>query len=735
MRAEAYSRILVVDDDPVAGEVTARILERAGYQTAQAHDGPGALGLIERWGPDLIILDMVMPGMDGLEVLREIRRGSAFADVVVILLSSLRVSPEDQVRGLEAGADGYMARPVDPQELVARVRAHLRTQGLARALMASEGRFRDLLDNQPDGVLLVDEGGVVRFANPAAERLLERSAEELQGSPFGHPLVAGEGTELRLPVEGGGERRVALRVADTTWDGKAAWLATLRDETERLAAEARIREQAALLDQSQDAILAMDLEGRIGYWNASAETLFGWGRDEVQGRPVAEVLFESAEAWQEVRAQLGDRSEWRGELVLLKRDGASCEVDARWSVVTDGAGGPARILAAHTDVTEQKRLQAQFLRAQRLESVGTLAGGIAHDLNNVLAPILLSIQLLQQDIRDKDALEILDTIQDSARRGADLVKQVLAFSRGMEGTRTQVRLQKIFRELGLVVRDTFPKDIVFEVDLPEDAWPLSGDPTQVHQVLMNLMVNARDGMPRGGKLTLRAENLHLDEQYLAMVGEAPPGPYVRLTVADTGVGMSDDVRERAFEPFFSTKEVGSGTGLGLSTVAAIVKGHGGVVNVVSQPGRGTTFQVLLPAEPGDVDEEAGEERANDLRGHGELILVVDDEASVRKVTQRTLEAFGYRALTASDGAEALALFGSRGKEISLVIVDMRMPIMDGPTTIRALRRIEPGVRILASSGFVRQGGWSAEEEIGVRHFLPKPYTATDLLKYVREALG
>jgi PAS domain S-box-containing protein len=732
--AESTARILVADDNAVAREASMRVLSRAGHDVRGAADGAEALATLREWAPDLVLIDVVMPGMDGFEVLEEIRTHHAFADVVVVLQSAMRLSPVDQARGLEAGADGYIARPVEHAEFVARIGAHLRTQALARKLTASENRFRDLLDSQPDGVLLVDETGTIRFANPAAEHLLGRAERELVGSAFGFPLTAGSDTELDL-TRRDGSRVVAMRVGDTTWEGRPAWLTTLRDETERHAADARIREQAELLDKAQDAIFTLDLDGHVGFWNAGAETLYLWPHDEATGQSVHTLVFSTPEEGEEVVAHVLEHGSWRGELRQLRRDGTSALVEGRWSLVRDSEGAPARILCVNTDVTEQKELLNQFLRAQRMESVGTLAGGIAHDLNNVLAPILMSIELLEQDIEDQETLDILGTVKESAQRGADLVKQVLLFSRGMEGVRAAVDLSRTLRDLGLVVRDTFPKSIKLETHLGHGLWKITGDPTQIHQVLMNLFVNARDAMPQGGILRVEAANITLDEQYVAMVGQAKVGPHVRITVADTGMGMSPEVGAKAFEPFFTTKEVGRGTGLGLSTVAAIVSAHGGVVNVTSEPRQGTTFLLFFPADEGRDAGESVTVPVDRMHGRGQLILVVDDERSIRSITRQTLEAFGYRAVTADDGSEALAVYSQRGGEISAVLVDMMMPVMDGPATIRALRRIDPDVPILASSGVIAPGEVAHMEGLDVQRFLPKPYTATDLLAALHDVLA
>lgn len=510
----------------------------------------------------------------------------------------------------------------------------------------------------------------------------------------------------------------------------------MSDETDRVEAERQVREQAELLAKAQDAIIVRELDHEITFWNPSAERLYGWSAEEAVGRRIDELLYEDPAAFLAATSTVLDRGEWDGELEQICKDGTTITVEGRWTLVRDEDDEPDRILAINTDVTERKKLLAQFLRAQRMESIGTLAGGIAHDLNNVLAPILLSIELLKLDEEDPETRETLETIEDSAQRGADMVRQVLSFARGVESVRVAMDVKHVATDVGRVVRDTFPKNITFRHDLPDDLWPLLGDPTQIHQVLLNLFVNARDAMPEGGTLRLEAANVSIDEHYAELSGQAEPGPYVRLSVIDTGEGMAPGVVQQVFDPFFTTKDVGKGTGLGLSTVAAIVRGHDGFVNVYSEPGRGTTFRVYLPAGGADGTSLSPPPAEAELpRGNGELILVVDDEASVRDITRQTLEAFGYSVLTATDGADAVALYGRRGDDIDLVLTDLMMPIMDGPTLIRALRRMDPDVRIVAASGIGTDGGLVRAADSGVKDFLPKPYTAGTLLQVLAQVLG
>jgi CheY-like chemotaxis protein len=347
----------------------------------------------------------------------------------------------------------------------------------------------------------------------------------------------------------------------------------------------------------------------------------------------------------------------------------------------------------------------------------------------------MGVALLRDAAKDRSSRELIDSIERSASRGADLVKQVLSFARGVEGARVPVQIARALRELESIVENTFPKNLRMQIEAAGDLRPVLGDPTQIHQVLLNLCVNARDAMPAGGELTLRAANVEIDLQYATLNRNVDPGRYVRIDVVDTGSGMPPEVVERIFEPFFTTKEVGSGTGLGLSTVIGIVRSHGGFINVYSEVGQGSTFRVHLPAHEADgapADEPPPAERIE--RGRGELVLVVDDEATIRSVTKQTLEAFGYRVLTADDGAQAVALYAQHRQDIALVLTDMMMPVMDGPAMIAALRRIAPRLPIVAASGLNANGHVARAAGAGVRHFLAKPYSAESLVRTIRKVL-
>lgn len=507
------------------------------------------------------------------------------------------------------------------------------------------------------------------------------------------------------------------------------------DIRERKWAEERLAEQAALLDAAHEAILVKDFEDQIIYWNKGAERLYGWRAEEALGQKSVELLYQDPRPLNEAYKALMAQGEWQGEMVKLTKDGRKLNVMVYWTLVRDEAGAPKSILAINVDVTEKKKIEAQFLRAQRMESIGTLAGGIAHDLNNILAPILMSAEVLKEMITDKEAQGILETVQNSAQRGAELVRQVLTFARGVEGRRVELNLIHLLKDIHKVIRETFPKNIKPVFQLGKEVWPVTGDPTQLHQVLMNLVVNARDAMPEGGTLEVVAENVVLDEVYAGMNPDAKPGAYVVISVVDTGTGIPPEIRDRIFEPFFTTKEIGQGTGLGLSTVLAIVRSHGGFIHLYSEVGKGSRFKVYLSAQTTTQAADESVIKQNQLPvGRGEWVLVVDDEENIREVAKKMLERYGYKVLVAAHGAEAVALYARHQKEVAVVLTDMAMPVMDGPTTIIALKSINPDVKIIGTSGHASNGGVAKALGAGVQHFIPKPYTAERVLTMLAEVL-
>ena len=401
----------------------------------------------------------------------------------------------------------------------------------------------------------------------------------------------------------------------------------------------------------------------------------------------------------------------------------------------DRQGKIIGLVGSGHDITNRKLLEQKFLHAQRLEAIGTLAGGVAHDLNNILAPMLMAAGLLKDKMGNQRDRDILVMVEHGAQRGANIIKQLLTFSRGAGGVRGSVQPRHLVKEMAHLMAETFPRDIEICHRAPQDLWCVVADATQLDQVLMNLCVNARDAMPQGGKLTLEASNQLLTETDHLRDPQAVPGPYVVLAVTDTGHGIPREIIARIFDPFFTTKGVGKGTGLGLSTVLAIAKSHAGFVTVDSEPGQGTVFKVYLPATAEVADHAKAGTAVPFPSGQGELILVVDDEAPIRQMTRQYLELNQYRVLTADDGEEAIKLYIQYSGSVRLVVTDLMMPSMGGVELIQALRVLDPGVKVVAISGLDQQDRRSELAALGIEDLLAKPFESPLLLKAVARALN
>ncbi|MFN6498128.1 MAG: ATP-binding protein [Nostoc sp. DedQUE01] len=360
-------------------------------------------------------------------------------------------------------------------------------------------------------------------------------------------------------------------------------------------AEEKIREQNLLLDVAKDAIVVQNIDNQILFWNQAAQSLYGWKVEEAVGKNIKQLLYQGSPQIEDAYLSLMNTGEWRGELYQLTKEGKEIIVESRWVLLPDDNGQLKSILSVNTEITQQKQLETQLLRSQRLESIGSLTSGIVHDLNNLLSPILMSVQFLQKKFPDAQSQKVLQTLENNVKRSANLLKQILTFARGIESKRRIFEIQPLMAEIDEIIAQTFPDSIICQIDIPKNLWQVRGDATQLHQVLMNLVVNARDAMPDGGILRIVAENVVISEHSAQINIDAKVGSYIAIVVTDTGMGISPEVQERIFEPFFTTKDVSKGTGLGLSTTLGIIKNHGGFVNLYSQVGRGSQFTVYLPA--------------------------------------------------------------------------------------------------------------------------------------------
>ena len=506
------------------------------------------------------------------------------------------------------------------------------------------------------------------------------------------------------------------------------------DVTERRRTEERLREQADIIERAQDAVIVRDFSSDlITVWNSGAERLYGWSASEAIGQPMQRLIFAESNDRRALLKQLVSTGEFRGEIKHRAKDGREVIVDSRATLIRNDDGTPRSVLGINTDITEQKKVEKHLLRTQRLESIGTLASGVAHDLNNILVPILMAVPILRNDPTREESENFLNTIESSAARGADIVRQVLTFARGAGGDRVLLQPIYLLEEIAKIAKQTFPKTVRLRTSYAEDLRLVEGDPTQLHQVLLNLCLNARDAMPEGGTLSLNAENFDVDEQYATMTPGLKAGPHVLISVIDTGTGIAQDIVEKIFDPFFTTKETGMGTGLGLSSALGIVRSHGGVIKVYSAA-NGTTFRVFLPSTAGVFQADETKAQMDVPTGHGETILIVDDELAIREVAKVVLSKSGYKVLAADDGPSALALFMQQSKEIDVVLTDVIMPIMSGLVLARTLRKMDVKAKVIVSSA--RDSDYNPGEltDIGVQGCLNKPYSRATLLRAVDRVL-
>jgi PAS domain S-box-containing protein len=619
---------------------------------------------------------------------------------------------------------------------------------------ANEKRFALFMDNVPGFAWIKDEDCRYVYVNkPLRQRLLGgrdwfgKKDSEIWPEEIAAAYQAGDREVIatKAPkdiiesVLQDGERRTVLTAKFPILNdrGEVAFVCGIGiDVTEQKQAEERLREQADIINRAHDAIIVRDWETkRVTFWNQGAERLYGWKAEEALGCPIGELIFADPRDVEPLTKILVSTGEFRGEIRQVTKDKKELIVEGRATVVHKADGTPHSVLIINTDVTEQKKLETQLLRAQRLESIGTLASGVAHDLNNILAPILMGSAVLRRSELAPDDEAIISTIETCAQRGADIVKQVLTFARGAEGERLPLQPALLVKDVAKIAGETFPKKIAIRTRYSESLWSVLGDPTQLHQVLLNLCVNARDAMPAGGTLTLAAENFSVDEHYASMTPGAKAGPHVRLEVKDTGMGIPAQNLDKIFDPFFTTKELGHGTGLGLSSVLGIVKSHGGFMTVESEIGHGTSFKVYVPAKISELERVKETPRAVYPRAHGELLLLVDDEKAILQIAKPLLEDQGYRVLTAGEATEALALFATQKDEIKLVLTDLSMPFMDGVTFIRTLKKMKPEVKVIASTGQEASEHHLQElDELKVQACLMKPYGKDELLKTLQNAL-
>jgi PAS domain S-box-containing protein len=780
MSAKQRSTILYVDDDPGNRHAFGWLLRSAGYEVKEAATGSEALRMVND-RPDLVILDVNLPDVSGFEVCRRIKAHPATTRIPVLHMSGVFVRSEDKTHALEEGADAYLIKPAEPGEVLATVKALLRVHRAEEAARAAAREWQATFDALGDAVCLLDAGGNVLRCNTAMAALLGRPAAEVAGRPFAPLLeeaLAAPSAWVPLAAAPAGEAAgwpgLAARVRETgrpeAWEvaAGARWFVTtadpVRDEQGRvtgsvhlfaeiteqkrgeeerarlLAERARLTEHLRLLLESTgEGIVGLDADGRCTFANAAAGRMLGRPPEELAGQRLHAVVHHShadgspypeAECpiLRAVRTGQGCRAD--GD-VLWRRDGTAFAAEYSCHPIREGDVIRGAVVT-FVDITQRKRLEEHLRHAQKMEAVGRLAGGVAHDFNNLLTVITGNLSLVLAALAADDPnREVLQTIDRAAWRAAELVRQLLGFSRQTVLWLQPTDLNACVAEVVNILRRTLDPRIAVEVRSAPGLWAVRADPGQLNQVLLNLCLNARDAMPEGGRLLLETANVVLDEAGARAFPEARPGEHVRLRVTDTGHGIAPDLLPRIFDPYFTTKEHGKGTGLGLAMVFGIVQQHQGWIDCASTVGEGSRFDIYLPRLAQSGPEPAAPPPPP-AGGH-ETILLVDDDAALRQVGRALLERYGYRVLTAENGEQALEVYRCERKHIELVILDLTMPRLSGRDTLRRLREIDSRVRVVFTSGYSVEATAALEQD-RVHGFVAKPYRERELAQVVRSAL-
>jgi PAS domain S-box-containing protein len=747
--------LLVVEDNAGDARLIVELLKDvkgAAFESERAADLKSALDRLDGGGIDVVLLDLGLPDCQGLDTFMHIQDRARGAPVVV--LSGL----DDEQLALAAvrtGAQDYLVKGNINGEVLARViRYAIERKHSEAALAASEVHYRTIIENVADSVFLTDATGRCLDVNPQGCTLTGRSREELLEISVTDTYVPEERVTAatRLAETGAGRVNVFTRrmlrkdgtvvlvegTASLLPDGRG--ISTFRDVTDRQRAEDQIREsELRFRELAENVHEVFFIVGRALYVNPAYEKVFGQSREYAYSKPYAWIETVHPEdrdiALASERTAEQDRATTATEFRVVKPDGTIRWVRGQATPVQSAAGEIIRLVGTAEDITALKRTELQFHQAQKMEAVGRLAGGVAHDFNNLLTVILSYGELQLNEFAAGDAHRgDLEEIVSAAKRAAELTKQLLAFSRQQVLEPRVLDLNALVAGVHKMLKRVIGEDIDLVARAGADLGSVRADPGEIEQVLMNLVVNARDAMPNGGKLTIETANVELTDGQHGLSESVPPGPYTLLAVTDTGEGMDEATQSRIFEPFFTTKERGKGTGLGLSTVYGIVKQSGGHVAVYSEPGRGTSFKIYLPRVDEANDAEHLRQTHETIRGGSELILLVEDERAVRKITRTLLEKLGYSVIEADQPAAALALADALSKSPDMIVTDVILPGMNGRELARMLESKWPDVKVLYLSGYagdaiVRHG--VLDEGVS---FLGKPFTPDGLALKVRQVL-
>ncbi len=739
MSADRPSRILIVEGDASVVAVERRRLESAGYEVATAVSFAEALDRLKEASADLILLDVrLQGGEDGLELYARLR--SAGDTTPVILVTGFS-SEATAIAALRAGVRDFIPKSQEFLEyLPSSVEQVLRQVRTERRLAESEARLAAIVQSARDAIVLADPDGQVTLFNPAAEAVFRCSAADALGTPAARFIPGGDGPPTEGVRADGTHFPLEASAARVDFGGRAFTLTLARDVTDRVRAEEELHLRDRALEAMPVGVVIAD-HSRADDPLVSANSTFlrmtGYDREEVLGRNSRFLQGPESDpvAVMALRDAIRDEREARVEILNYRKDGTPFWNAVSVAPVRTAAGRVTHFVGVQTDLTDLKRLEEQYRQSQKMEAVGQLAGGVAHDFNNLLTVMLGYSEVLldRPDVSGEDQAMVRE-IRRAGERAAALTRQLLAFSRKQILAPQVVDLNALVTDMDRMVRRLIGADIDLALRLAPDLGRVRVDPGQMEQVLLNLILNARDAMPTGGKLTVETSNVDLDAPYAEQHADAKPGPYVLLAVTDTGLGMDEATRQHAFEPFFTTKPVGRGSGLGLATVFGIVRQSDGRVEAFSEPGRGTSMKVYLPRLTRASVAEVRTPSTTGLPRGTETVLLAEDEDAVRNLAALVLRAAGYTVLEAADGEAAWQACQAHAGRIDIVVTDVVMPRMGGRELAERVQARHPGARVLFNSGYTDDSAVRHGLEVESAAFLQKPFTPSRLARKVREVL-
>lgn len=789
-------RMLIAEDDADSRAYLTRLLESQGHDVTSAHNGRDALEMARRSPPDLILSDILMPKMDGFELCQRVRADAALGRIPVIIYTATYTEEQDRELALTLGATRFVVKPEEPQRLLSviaevieeRARAEavepaatdvserqveiLHLQALARklddkvtqleeerrALAASEEKYRRLIEVLREDYFFYthDTRGHLTYVSPSITTVLGYSPNEFQSdyreriteSPINADVqrrteqsIAGNAQppyEVEIYHKDGSVR--LLEVSEIpVFDDQGAVIdveGIAHDITQSRKDETERHLLATAIDQAAESLIITDRNGIIEYVNPAATRASGYTRAEMVGQNPRMLKSGQHDIafYDGLSSTIASGSAWRGRLATQRKDGTLYVEDAFITPVRNDADEVVHFACAKRDVTDQVKLEKELRQAQKMEAIGQLAGGVAHDFNNLLTVIISHSEMAQVDLPPDCPLTAdLVAILDAGERAAVLTRQLLAFSKRQVLEPRVLDLNMVVENMTNMLRRVIGEDIQLRTALDPDLGRIEVDTGQMEQVLMNLTVNARDAMPRGGRLTLETTNVVLEPDQTGHRPEVEPGPYVMLAVTDTGQGMDAETRSRIFEPFFTTKEAGKGTGLGLATVFGIVNQSSGHIEFSSEVDEGTTFKIYLPRVARPIQAEAIKPAVGDTAG-SETILFVEDDDAIRKMVKRILEQNGYTVLVAASGEEALEIGDAQGSAIDLLVTDVILPGARGTEVADSMLRARPDLRVLFMSGYAKGALANRDLSSSKMQFLPKPLASSTLLHKIREML-